>query len=376
MIPILCDKQYHGTGADFRIGKLPSWIDCAVTEEKNGEFVLEGTLPVGAMNVDQLAIDRIIMSAAAPPRSYYSDTQPFRIRALSKPAESDQIHLVAQHASYQLSDKIIRPDFRLLYGFWDSVQDIFNQYLNVNAPSGSYVIPAMGGAFTFESDITTQEDVSFKHLEPMSVKAFLLSVLETFGGEFDWDGWAVRLKSARGTVRDVSVEYGKNLATLKYDTDAASMVNGYFGFWQGDGSAYTDGILYENGYSEWAFPRLEVVDLSNEIAHEGSGTPTAQEIASALSAYAETQNAGILPTSITVTAVPSTLQSVHLCDTITVIHPGYQLRQPAQIVKTVFDPIRERYTAVTIGEIQKGITDTIAMMLEGGYKSEFTGLRV
>ena len=379
MIPILCDKQFHGTGNDFRIGRLSSWIECAVTEARNGEFYLEGSLPVGGQNVDQLAIDRIILAAPSPKRSYYSPMQPFRICQISKPPDADQVNIVAHHVSYQLADKILKPDRRIYSQWWDSVQDLFNftlNYVNGSDHSADYVVPPIAGAFNFESDITTEADVKCAHLEPMSVKAFLGdgegSVLDIFGGEYDWDGWAVRLKAARGTVRDgIVVAYAKNMESLEFDTSTAEMVNGYYGYWKnesGGSVAYTDCVLYMVGYDNWAYPRMEPVDLSSELEPpSGDIVPTADQMRSALAAYATKQDAANLPTSITVTAVPELLQSVFLCDTIKVMHPGFGFAESAKIVQTVYDPIRERYTAITIGEIQKSITDTIARMLAGGF---------
>lgn len=371
MIPVLYTKEHYGSDHANVVGKLPAWKECTVTEERNGEFFLKGTLPAGAQNVDELAIDRIIECAPAPPRSGYNPVQPFRIRKLTKPPDANHVEVEAHHVSYQLTENIVQPASVNYASAQDAMLWVFGR-----TSSGSRVIPPLHSAFGFHSDIVLTEAVQYTQLSPITVRAALGGVegsfLDLYGGEFDWDGWDVRLLASRGTTLDIPVAYGKNMATLEFNTDAAGMINGYYGWGRWNGVYKDTGPIYKPDYTNWAYPRIEAVDLSSEFDE----LPTDAALAAALQAYADTQDNYHLPTSITVTAVPSVLQSVHLCDQLMVIHPGYKISQPAKVVKTVYDPIRERYTAVTIGEIQTGITDTIARMLARGELNEFTNYRI
>ena len=93
MIPVLWEKDERG----FRfhgLGSLPAWLECKVVESR-GEYYLEGTLPVGSYNVDNLAIERIITAAPAPGKRM----QPFRIRKLSKTMNDRAVHVLAHHVS-------------------------------------------------------------------------------------------------------------------------------------------------------------------------------------------------------------------------------------------------------------------------------------
>ena len=367
MIPFLYTKDYHGSGGEYRIGALPSWIDCQITEELNGEFTLEGTLPAGALNVDELDIDRIIVAKVSPERpgiieigeytSSYNVMQPFRIRTLTKPAES-VVKVAAHHVSYQLTENIIRP-FSTAYS---SVQTVFNTYLNASGTLNGYVAPSIGG-FNFLSDVTSLGPIQITHDQPKSVRAFLggeNGVQPLFGGEFDFDGWTVMLREHRGTDRDVKIAYAQNLERLEYELNADGLVTGYLGWWDGTGG-YKQYVAYCDNYASFAYARVVPVDFSNEFETR----PSDADLQAATEAYRDAQNRNQLPTSITVTAVPDVLQNVFLGDSLTVLHPEYKLQQAAKVVKTVYDPIHERYKAVTIGTIQKGITDTIAMMLRG-----------
>ena len=145
-------------------------------------------------------------------------------------------------------------------------------------------------------------------------------------------------------------------------------MTGYLGWWDGTGG-YKQYVAYCDNYDSFAYARVEPVDFSSEF----DSRPSDADLQAATEAYRDAQNSNQLPTSITVTAVPDVLQNVFLGDPLTVLHPEYKLQQAAKVVKTVYDPIHERYKAVTIGTIQKGITDTIAMMLRGETYYELFG---
>ena len=362
MIPILYDAQYY-PGNFVALGKLPGWQEIAVTEERNGEFVLEGELAVGSLNADRVGVDMVIRAAVSPPRANYNELQPFRIKQCTKKSESGTIHVVANHITYQLRNYIISPSF----SYADtSVQDILDE---LNDPANGYITPSQG-LFGFHSSIETANAIQPEPDDPLSVRAWLGSddpnslanclKREGYDVEFDWDAFDVKIKAPRGVGQEHVVAYGRNMLTVAYDTDAAELVTGYYGWYRGNGF-FKHAVSYRTGHGNFAYERIVAVDFSNEF----ESTPTDQQLQDAVDAYADAQGTVQLPTSITVTAVPDSLQDIHLCDYVRVIHPGYGLQSLSKVVKTVYDPIRERYSSLTIGEIQTGITDTVAMMLSG-----------
>lgn len=376
MTPYLYEKAYHGIGNDYRIGQLPAWIECRVTEERNGEFFLEGTLPVGGLNVDQLAIDRIIMAAPSPPRppieagvfTAYVEVQPFRIRRLYKDAGGEAVHVVAHHVAYQLSENIVKPTFSRAYA---DIQDFLDEGFNQSGAGTGFVVPDLNLAWNFVTDIELLNAIQIDHDQPVSVRAWIGGeggLLELLTGkvdsdnrvlptpEVDWNGWTIQIKKDRGSVKDIAVAYRYNMERLAYDTDATGLITGYYGWWRK--GTFADAVVYSSNVSDYAYPRVQAVDLSNEFETQ----PTTAQLEAILDTYTDLANK--IPTSITVNAVPDKLQGVFLCDSITVIHPVYQIKRSAKIVRTVYDPIHERYESITIGEIQAGITDTISRILE------------
>lgn len=361
MIPVLWEKDERG----FRfhgLGSLPAWLECKVVESR-GEYYLEGTLPVGAYNVDNLAIERIITAAPAPEKRM----QPFRIRKLSKTMNDRAVHVLAQHVSYELVESITKPP---------SVRTKSGQTALEALVESGRMIPQNNGRFAVWSDITATDYVQVSWLDPRNTRASIGDeggVSDLFGGEIEWDGYTVKL-THRGYATDKVIRYGRNLSDIAYDTDAEGIVTGLYGYWRAsETNAFTDAIWPDplTWPSGLQYPRIEPVDLSSDLEPEdGQIIPSDAAMYAALEAKAAELINNDLKTSITVTAIPADLQDVFLYDVVTVIHPGYDIRQRARIVETQFDPIRERYTSLTIGERVPDITDTILALSGRGIKKQ------
>ena len=360
MIPVL----YEANETSFNtlgLGFLPAWIEdtCEVHETKNDEFFLQGELPVGALHVDQIAEDRIIMAAPAPSKPM----QPFRIKRIQKPAGSDKVQLLAPHVSYQLTENVVKSNVFATASAQEAMRHLFG--------GGAMVPPIDESLWAFESDITLSKAVQTTHLKPVSARAAIGgvegSLIDLYGGELEWDRWTVRLMSARGRDTGKYVRYGVNMRDLSFDTDMSGLVTCYYGWWRDtNGLFYTDARYDKPNIGDFAYPRVEIVDLSGKVEYdeETQSRPTAAQMLAALKAYADARNDNRVRTGIVVEPAQEELQDVYLCDYVTAVHPVYDLLQKTQLVGTVFDPVKEKYKELTIGEIQKDITSTIAALLK------------
>ena len=365
MIPTLHEKD-STTFTTLGLGALPSWIEGSVevVEERNGEFYLQGDLPVGGLHVDQLAIDRIILAAPAPGKP----AQPFRIRRLTKATEEETVSVLAQHISYELTETIV-----LTYS--DNAN--LPTYATAQAALTALVsrtYPDQSTRFTFTSDIVPASATAFGIKgDPVSLRAALGgvegSMIDTFGGELEWDHWTVRLLASRGTNTGKVIRYGVNLESLAFETDVSGLITGYIGYYRTVGGYVIRGdVVLASNASDFAYTRIEAVDFTEDFA-DSEYLPTTAQITALTQSYADSQGLHTLGTSITIEAVPEELQSVYLCDTVAVVHPGYGFAQTAKIIKTVFDPIKERYKEITIGKTQADITSTIASLMQGTEKA-------
>ena len=130
---------------------------------------------------------------------------------------------------------------------------------------------------------------------------------------------------------------------------------------QGDGYTII-GSLIELDKSPFAYHRVEAIDLT-ETFKDAEYLPNIQQIDAATQAAMGGRKEP--RASFTTKAVPDDLQDLYLTDTLIVVYPKIKFNQRAKIVGTVFHPIIEKYTEMTIGEIRTSIIDTIAALQKG-----------
>ena len=192
------------------LGTLPDAITCKVTEERNGSFELEMTYPITGKRYSDISLRRIIVAKSNP----YSEPQPFRIYSITKPINGI-VTIRAEHISYDLSGYPVGP---IKAG---SVIDAFNQI-----KAGSVI----ECPFSFWSDTVVLAQMQTD--KPSSIRALLGgtsgSVLDVYRGEYEFDGYSVRLWHGRGDNRGVSIRYGKNLTDLNQEENCSNIYTGVY----------------------------------------------------------------------------------------------------------------------------------------------------
>lgn len=204
MIPILL------SGETVK-GFLADAMTCVVTEERNGVYELTLTYPVTGALFAELSVDRFVK---AKPNDT-SDLQLFRIYEITKPLNG-VVTVNAEHVSYALSHFPVNN-----ISVTGNAALVINTILS-NANSN------LTTAHSF-SVATTGLSASKKFEYAVgSVRSALGgsdgSVLDVFGGEYEFDNYVIRLHQHRGSDTGVIVAYGKNLTDIEVDT---SMENSY-----------------------------------------------------------------------------------------------------------------------------------------------------
>lgn len=352
MIPILYSEnttQFNTNG----LGRLDDLIDCTVTEERNGEFYLIATIPITSRMYPLIGKSKIIYAVAHDG----DDGQAFRISKISKPFDGN-VEIEAQHISYQLSWIPLKP------------------FTAGNCPEAiSKIVPmsAENNPFTFWTDIQTV--ANYSQDVPASVRRRLGgtegSFLDVYGGEYEFDNYTVKLHSARGQNKGVTLRYGKNITDIKQEESIESTYTGICPFWQGsDGTLVTiSGYVVESEYaSHYPFNRTKIVDFSSEFENE----PTGAQLLAKAQSYINSNNIGIPSVSIDVSFVAlwqteeykdiANLERVQLCDTVTVLFDKLDIAVTAKVVRTEYDVLMERYNEITIGSVSSSLATTISGM--------------
>lgn len=351
MIP----RYYDGTTGDKGngLGALRDCISCTITEERNGSFELEMVYPVGGQHYDSLALRGLIKAKPNP----FADEQLFRIYQISRPI-GGQVKVNAAHISYDLSGIPVAP---------------FVASGAQAALAGLKEHVAANCEFTFWSDISTSGDFSVS--VPSSLRSRLGgvegSILDVFGGEYEWDNYAVKLHGARGTDRGVSIRYGKNLTDLTQEENCASIYTGVYPYWtDSDGNVVqiSTGPVVNVPDGNYDFVRILTLDVSQDFEEQ----PTDEQLQQAALNYIKSNNVGVPEVNLKLSWAQlenteeykgkAVLERVGLCDTVRVTFSRLGVQATAKVVKTVYNVLLGRYDSVELGDARATLADTVASL--------------
>lgn len=393
MTPILYRKEATSFGSQYNEG-LIAWladaISCTVEEERNGKYELEMVYPIDGKWFSDIEIGRII----AARHSDRTDVQAFRIYRISRPIDG-KVTVFAHHISYDLNRIVVMP---YTAGTAAEALLMLNTYAVSECP------------FTFWTDKTTAANFAVE--VPTQIRAALGgtegSVLDTFGGEFEWNNFTVRLYASRGTDSGVTIRYGKNLTDITHITDDTNMVNAVAPYWQdsegnvvtlsegaiiiplGREVPYTDqrGIAYTNENNvEYTGIEYEEIVQPLDLSEYFQEQPTEEELRDAAETWLANNGRLEPETNITVSFVQlwqteefkdiAPLLRVGLCDTVSVIYEKLGVNATTKVIRTRYNVLLERYDEMELGEARATLSQTINGNLEvdvEGLKNSITSI--
>lgn len=354
MIPIL----YAASETDFTtngIGLLADAVSCTVTEERNGAYEATLIYPAKGHLAEYIAEDAIIKAKA----NDTDEPQLFRIYKSGKQIGSNTTWN-AEHISYELTGN---PVERFSISGVNAEQAL-NRLLAAAVFKHKY---------TAASDITTVNKTSIADV--VSVRKALGgvegSILDTWGGEYHFNNYRIELLKARGTDNGVTIEYGKNLTDAKQERNIANIVTAIFPYAkytpEGEESevyvSLKEKTLVHAGAADYAYKRCEIVDFSSEWE---SGTIITEDMLRAKAeAYLEKiSTEPDINITLSYAQLKKTkdykniqvMESVALCDTVTVRIDKLQIEATAKIVKAKYDSLKERYDTMEIGSVRTNLT--------------------
>ena len=355
MKPILFAKDAT-TFTTNGLGRLDC-ISCEVIEERNGQYILDMVVPEDALHAKEIEMSSIIV--AKP--SQNGTNQPFRVYKITKPF-GGRFEVFAEHISYQLSYIPVMP-FTVLASS-GAANDTLQGLKSHSAESNP---------FTFWTNVNTI--ASYKQDIPASVRQRLGgiegSVLDQFGGEYEWDGYTVKLWKNRGvTLPTVSLRYGKNITDIQQEEYISETITGICPYWMdsesGEVVTLTEKVVESEYADDYPFKRTVTVDFSEQF----EVAPTQLELKAAAEDYLDKEGIGVPTVSIKVSFVNladteeykelAPLQTVKLCDRIIVEFEKLGISTTAKIVKTEYDVLAERYKSIEIGSVKTSLAQTIS----------------
>lgn len=338
MIPCLYDSRemkFDNNG----IGKLADAQSCTVTEKRNGSYELKLICPADGIHAEMLEEGNVIL--AKP-----SDTmqpQPFRIYKITTPIDG-KLEVQARHISYQLNFITVSP---------------FSVTGCVGAMQGLKSHAAFDCPFSVWTDVASS--AMFTVSVPASFRNCLGgmdgSVLDTFGGEFEWDRYTVKFHRARGADHNVHIVYGKNLTDFKMEKSIENTITGVHPYWV-DNETQAVMELPEKvvmvSRKSVPYQKITVLDCTSAFQEKPSEA--------ALREYAQDY---IDTTSLTEPEVDIKIdfiqlwntpgyedvvqaEQVSLCDTVHVYISKLGIEASSKVTETEYDSLLERYNSITL----------------------------
>lgn len=351
--PILYDAA-EMEFADMGIGVLSDAISCIVTEERNGLYELSMTYPMGGVHCAELSVDRIIL---APPNDT-AQWQPFRIYSV-RPSMAGTVAVDAEHISYQLNHIVVSP-FVAAGGIQIVLQE-FKANMSTTCP------------FTFWTDKTG--GATYTQILPAAARARLAGeeggILDKYGGEYEWDRYAVKLHDSRGADNGVVVAYGKNLTDLQQETNISSMLTGIYPYYYQDDELVTLPEKVVAVSHTCSYPRIKAIDLTSEFSEK----PSQDGLREQATKYINANKLTVPRVSMQVAFAPlweteeykdiAPLERVGLCDTVTVRFPALGVDAKSKVIRTEYDVLLGRYQSIELGDARQSLDNTIAGLIEG-----------
>ena len=349
MIPILFSADatsFNNNG----LGALADCTSCKVTEKRNGEYILTMQYPLDGIHFKDIQKSCIIWVKP----SDGANNQAFRIYKTKKPINGI-VTIEAEHISYQLSMIPTMP-------FTAESASAALQGLKTNA--------AEPCPFFFYTD--KQTIATYTQEQPASIRSRLGgvsgSILDVYGGEYEFDNYDVHLWANRGSDKGVTIRYGKNLIDLKQEENIQNVVTGVVPFFANEETLVTlpEKVVESEYVDLYPYPRTVILDLSSEWTDE---VPTVEQLRQRAQKYIEDNDIGIPKVSIDVSFIAlwqteeykdiAPLERVNLCDTVTIIFEKLGIEAKAKVISTEYDVLRERYTKIEVGDAKSTLATTI-----------------
>ena len=362
MKPILY-KANETTFETYGLGEIDA-TKALVTRERNGNYTLYIEYPASGRLASVFKTDMRIKSDAG----LRTKNQTFYISRIVKSSKGI-IKIYAKHISHLTEIMAIR-NKTLVNGTASSALSI-------------WASNTLGGVrFDTWSDITTSNRTSWDIANVKNAREALGgkegSILDVWGGEFEFDNTTIRLHKQLGRKSPIVLEYGRNILSAEDEQDIGSTYTSIYPYatYTPESTGSTDGhseaitvelpekyidSKYVGLYNE---RRVEIVDFSSSFKEKE--VPTAEKLKSLANAYIINNNVGLPKINTKIEYVDLSnaqdhasnqiLEEAELCDIVPIYYPPIGITsEDGKLTTIVFDVLRGVNDSVEVGTIGEGI---------------------
>lgn len=344
------------------LGVLGDAVSVLVTEERNGQFELKMEYPVDGLIYDELKNDRLIKADAG----HYLKNQRFKIIRITKPLKGI-VTVYGEHVSGLTADLSLRPNVT----YNGNAQQALNAWSNGIVDNHPFIV---------SSDISTNGRGEWSIKDVKNARQALGgvegSLLDTFGGEYLFDNYQIRLMAQRGVNSGALIAYGRNLTDLTQEESIADTYTSVYPYavYQDDDNnevllTLPEYFIDSQYVGNYARRKILTVDFSEE------DITTVAQLRSRAQSYMTANNVGVPDVNLKVEYIDlaktldykdmQILEEINVCDTVTVYFEKFGINQNAKIIKTVWDDILKRYDSIEIGNARASLSDSINATVDG-----------
>ncbi|WP_241424800.1 phage tail spike protein [Latilactobacillus sakei] len=364
-VPIL----YEANATDFNnlgLGPLVDTTVATVTEERNGQFILEMQYPVEGIRSSLITKNRILKVDAG----HKLKDQRFVIKRINRIMGNDGLSysIYAEHISYITADYALKPNLTVS----GSGNVAMTQWLNGIIDSNRIHV---------DSDITTENETTWSIDKVQSARQALGgvqgSILDVWGGEYRFDNLNISLLKHRGTVSNTLLSYGRNITDFDQEENITNTYTSIYPFasysvQNGDTSEQKiltiPNLVVDSEYVN-NFPnrKIQVVDFSDKFSTDEK--PTVEHLAELAKSYIKNNNVGVPNVSTKISFVDlsktenykefAPLEELDLCDEVPFVFDKFGIKTTAKISRIVWNVLLDSYDSLELGELKTNLSDVI-----------------
>ena len=351
----------------FGLGEISDAYKVTVTRERNGNYDLYIKYPVNGRFASIFKEEMKIKSDAGKRTKW----QTFEINRIVKNS-SEHIEIYARHISMRTSDIALKPVVKASKITAEAALRLWKDNL------------VGDDVFDVSSDIQTLGNISWEVDKVGSARKALGgvsgSILDVFGGEYEFDNNLIILHKQMGRKAPTVLEYGRNLLSVEEERLLDGNYTSIYPF-----ARYTPNVegsedshevlvtlpehIIDSPYLKlYAQRRISLVDFSGKF--DDKHPPTAEKLRSLGQSYINSNNIGApkISTEVSYVDLSQTLdyqdfgvmEEVELCDIIPLYYPQFDITTTTEkVVKVVYDVYTDSNEEITLGTIGQSLSSSM-----------------
>ena len=324
-----------------------------VRRELKGDYELNMTMHISDPYYSQVEIGSIIV---AKPNAT-DRVQPFCVEQISKQMDGS-VDIYATHIG-QFRTKLITIK---KFSAATSGDGISNAFTKINANCTPSTQP-----FTLSTNKTSS--TQYANAFPKSMRDVMGgsegSLLDVYGGEWDFDQMSLSLNTRLGTDQGAQIIYGLNMSGFSIEDEYkwGMSPNSILPYWYQENTGLVQGSVISSG--EYV-PYTQTVPM--DFTTQFKNKPTATQLNNYATSWINKKGRPTFNVKASfkdITTLPMyrellpRLATLKIGDTVTVIMPKYNVNYKTRIITLDYDFLREQYNSIEIGDSQSTINDAI-----------------